>query len=205
MKIGIETDIPPLMYMCIKGNVNLLRKILKYKPEINAVNYEGMNALHLLYLWQCRMDLIDEIAEILMDSGIDVNIKDNDGALVLHHAVKYMPQQPTGREYMSYKRLINNTLNIDSQDNYGNTPFHNACAYCAKVDSLFDAGANIFLKNNDGQMGIDIVGKECLFLSEPKITEYKNYIYEKMLSKIAQQNEIISEKNHVEMGFEYPI
>lgn len=70
--------------------------------------------------------------------------------------------------------LIQNNLNIDSQNIYGNSPVTIACYFnnFSIIQSLVEKKANIYLENNNGEMPLTIAEK----IGNKKIKKYLNIL-----------------------------
>ncbi len=76
----------------------------------------------------------------------DVNVRNERGMSLLHYAIVFSNNE-------MFDLLIENYINVNIQDNFGDTPAH-ICVVNNKLGflkSLIRHGADIFIKNNDGQ------------------------------------------------------
>jgi ankyrin repeat protein len=79
--------------------------------------------------------------EKLLDRGVDINARDNQGKSVLHVSGS-----------ISIKLLISRGADIDAKDNYGQTPLYIAAHGSCNITSelLIRQGADIHVRNNNG-------------------------------------------------------
>ena len=84
--------------------------------------------------------------KLLLDQGVDMNVKDNDGWSALHYAAIYAHTK-------TVKFLLDQGVDINATDNYGRHALHFAAIYAhtETVKFLLDRGVDINVKNNDGR------------------------------------------------------
>ncbi|GKT34241.1 ankyrin repeat domain-containing protein, partial [Aduncisulcus paluster] len=95
-----------------------------------------------------------ERAELLIQSGADVDVEDANGRTVLFDAVKKSKDA-------FYTLLADRVTSVDTQDSYGVTPLMIA-AYemnLSRLEDLLERGASIRLKNKAGENASDIARK----------------------------------------------
>jgi ankyrin repeat protein/SAM-dependent methyltransferase len=146
----------PLHIATLFGNIENLSVILKANPDIDVLNTEGYTPLHLAV----QRPENEETVEILLQHGADTKITDPSGRNALLVSVA------------SYQRgyietLVSRGIDIDSQDNDGNTALHYPLTnvlknnmyllYCKGVlKILMEKGADPHIKNNEGKSPIDL-------------------------------------------------
>jgi len=90
-----------------------------------------------------------EIIKLLLLADIDPNSKNIDGRTILHSAVEAMHWSP--RHMKTVKLLLANPkVDVNAQDNYGDTPLHIATANgnMDAVRELLNHGCDVLLKNS---------------------------------------------------------
>jgi Ankyrin repeats (3 copies)/Ankyrin repeat len=135
---------------------------------------EGYTLLHWVALLG---DTYFKIAELYVENGVDIQMKDNYGQTPLHHAIieKHL-------EIVQY--LVENGVDMETKDDSGFTPLHHAIIemHAEVVQYLVENGANIETKEHCGftplYMAIlknqyDIVS--CL-LKHGADTDFKNVV-----------------------------
>jgi len=146
----------PLHIAVLYRHPENLDEILKMNPDIDATSTEGYTPLHLAVR---RPD--NEIAiGHLLQKGADVNITDPTGKNALLVSV-----DSHQKEYI--KLLVSKGIDINSQDNDGNTALHYlfnkvlenkmyipTCKDITK--SLLEEGADPHLRNNEGKSPMDL-------------------------------------------------
>ncbi len=145
----------PLHIAVLYRHPENLVEILKVNPDIHAINKEGYTPLHLAVRRPDNERTIDH----LLQSGADLNIADHTGKNALLVSVD-SPQ----KGYI--KRLVSKGVDINSQDNDGNTSLHYLfikilgnkmyIPYCKEIAAvLLEEGADPNIKNNEGKSPMD--------------------------------------------------
>ncbi|XP_063923115.1 uncharacterized protein LOC135137411 [Zophobas morio] len=152
-----------------RGNINIVRVLLKKCPNIDLIDQRKMNILHHAtkstidddeILCLCKEKGIDvnaqtekgktalhfackqgkiETIKTLKTLGADVNMRDNEGRNALHHAILSTYENPT-----LITLLKSYDIDLDARNTKGVTPLHLACAE-NKVEmakTLLDLGAD---------------------------------------------------------------
>ncbi len=115
-----------------------------------------------LYLAVCTLNGAKKsIGEIVRDGG-DLAARDAKGRTAVHLAVTYGT---------FYRMLVEDLdLDLDAQDNEGNTPLHLAAHGNRAIDvrALLDHGANAAVLNNEGQRPLDVTMTRTMCAHELK-------------------------------------
>jgi ankyrin repeat protein len=97
----------------------------------------------------------DENVKLLLRNGANVNAKDGDGSTALHSAL-FLKSKPL-KVLNTTKLLVSHGAKLNVKDQYGDTPLHVACSLSRNKDILeivqylVSKGANMRIKNNDGE------------------------------------------------------
>lgn len=99
----------------------------------------------------CRSTSIGyELVKILIENNLNtINAQDKNGKIPLLIDLSLSEKI----DQLDVQLLINNGANLNNQDNYGNTPLHNACnirSLHGAIRILIDNCADINISNNDG-------------------------------------------------------
>jgi ankyrin repeat protein len=130
-----------------------VEKLIKNGPNVNIQDYKGKTAL--FYVQD------EHVAEILLKAGANPNIVDKDGDSILmrYHTNVGM-----------LKKLIQYGVNINIQNNDGETPLINILkrkiAVIDVIELYIDAGADKNIRDKDGLMAIDYLTKNYNHCSE---------------------------------------
>ncbi|XWS33918.1 hypothetical protein CRYUN_Cryun22dG0124100 [Craigia yunnanensis] len=139
----------PLHTLAASGEFYLVDALLKHNVDINAVDKNGLTALHKAIIGKKQA-----ITNYLLRESANPFAHDEDGATLMHYAVN-AASTPT------IKLLLLYNVDIDIQDNDGWTPLHLAVQGRRTdiVKLLLIRGANKMLKNKDGLTPLDL----CLY------------------------------------------
>ena len=126
--IGFNTrdyyGITPFLMLC--SNTSLNPNVLNFAIEKGAnclkASIFSENALHFLFL---NPNPSIELAKILIQNGLDINQKNDNGETPFHYACRF---QTTNKETIT--ELIKNGANIKSKNAERENIFHYACKYC---------------------------------------------------------------------------
>jgi len=122
----------PLIYAVANEQLNAVKALLSYDPDIDIFTFSGESPLHITSMY----DMV-EIGELLIRKGADINIRDNTGCTPLHYSAIY--------NYLYYTDMLiyyNADVNLMSSD--GTTPLL-AAAWAGNAeicDLLLQSGAN---------------------------------------------------------------
>ena len=154
---GFKKTTPYLLSM-IKNDEKydvLLKKVLTYRPNIELQRLDGTNILFDMVLYN---DF--ETLKIIINYGIDLNIKDQRGYTPLMHMVEEGLKIKEKRERESFiERLIyflKYRVNVDVQDNEGRTVIHKAVIAndLVVVEKLLTKKADLSIKDIHGRTAL---------------------------------------------------
>lgn len=134
----------------VNGQFDRLINLINSGGNINETDpYNGDNALIASIIAGDG-----KIADLLMEKGINVKHKNNNGQSPLHIAANY-------GLYDIAKKLLRKGLKVNDKDNGGNTAlmYASAAPYKNMVDLLINSGANIEDKNNQGETPLLIAAR----------------------------------------------
>ncbi|KAI9550242.1 hypothetical protein GHT06_001529 [Daphnia sinensis] len=77
-----------------------MKLVIRSGINVNAKDYNGLNALHYLCRYNSTSNLLDAV-QTLLQSGIDANAKTNDGSNALHYLSRYNSKS-------NFKNLVGN-------------------------------------------------------------------------------------------------
>lgn len=157
----------PLHTLAASGEFFLLDALLKHNVDINAVDKDGLTAIHKAIISKKQA-----IINYLLRNSANPFIRDKDGATLMHYAVQSASSQ-------TIKILLLYNVDINLADHDGWTPLH--LAVQAKrtdiVRLLLIKGADRTLKNQNGLTPLDL----CLYSGR----EMRTYELIKLLKGLA--------------------
>lgn len=98
-----QLRISPLIAACFKGHIDIVKLLIENGANINYQLYNGRTALmYSVLIPKCQL-----VAEILIQYGADINIKDNDGETVLSLLLKkkFHKMKITPKSYLNIKNI----------------------------------------------------------------------------------------------------
>jgi len=119
-----------------------------------------------------RIGDLAEVKRLVIDCGVNPNIRDNDGWTPLHKA------SWNGNPEV-VKLLLEHGADPNIRDNHGFTPLHYAAKDCHVdvVRVLLDHGADPTIRDNDGRTPLEI-GRNCEdFIEELRRRSSKTIVY----------------------------
>ncbi|WRX10513.1 protein of unknown function DUF3447 - like 6 [Theobroma cacao] len=139
----------PLHTLAASGEFYLVDALLKHNVDINAVDKNGLTAVHKAIIGKKQA-----ITNYLLRESANPFVRDEDGATLMHYAVR-TASTPT------IKLLLLYNVDINLQDNDGWSPLHLAVQARRTdiVKLLLIRGADKMLKNKDGLTPLNL----CLY------------------------------------------
>jgi ankyrin repeat protein len=134
-------------------NLESFKILLKKLGNINIQNKDGETFLHKKAF--CGSI---EIVDFLIESGADVNIKDNQGRIPLHLASQ---EYEIGEQ--KTRLLIKSGSDVNAKDKNGSAPIHNATSWGCfsnrtinSIKALIESGADVNIKDNQGKTALHL-------------------------------------------------
>ncbi|XP_047089369.1 ankyrin repeat domain-containing protein, chloroplastic-like [Lolium rigidum] len=136
----------PLHTLAASGDFYLLDNLLKHKVDVNALDKDGLPAIHKAIISKKHA-----IINYLLRNSANPFIYDKDGATLMHYAVQTACNQ-------TIKTLLLYNVDINRPDDYGWTPLHLAVQTQRTdiVRLLLLKGADRTLKTQDGLTPFDL-------------------------------------------------
>ncbi|CAN6296631.1 unnamed protein product [Urochloa humidicola] len=136
----------PLHTLAASGDFYLLDSLLKHNVDINALDKDGLAAIHKAILSKKAA-----IINYLLRNSANPFIQDKDGATLMHYAVQTACSQ-------TIKTLLLYNVDINRPDDYGWTPLHLAVQTQRTdiVKLLLIKGADRTLKTKDGLTPLEL-------------------------------------------------
>lgn len=134
----------PLYWASTRGDSDKVKLLLKYGASPNAGLSVIIGVIHHLELAQESTDFTHankfQIIELLINSGVNLNVKEVDGYSPLHAAARHA----NGQHVLTL--LLEKGLDPSPHNCYGQTPLHDAIAHnhvgCAKILIRYGADLN---------------------------------------------------------------
>lgn len=146
----------PLMRAISAGNLHAFNRLIESKARTSGSSDNGWNVLHLTVDNSAKGDrsVYPDMTTRLLEQGVEINSKTNDGETALHLAVwNNFPD--------AFDLLIKKGANINNANNEGWTPLMRAVVN-KRYNMVFDlisAGAKIYPKNSDGKNALMIASE----------------------------------------------
>ncbi|KAK8716850.1 hypothetical protein V6N13_044145 [Hibiscus sabdariffa] len=168
----------PLHTLAASGDFYLVDALLKHNVDINAVDKNGLTAIHKAIIGKKQA-----ITNYLLRESANPFVRDEDGATLMHYAVS-TASTPT------IKLLLLYNVDINLQDNDGWTPLHLAVQARRTdiVKLLLFRGADKMLKNKDGLTPLDL----CLYSGR----DTRTYELIKLLKQLPKPRSAASSSNN---------
>lgn len=140
----------PLITAATNGQYDRLLKLLENNANINELNPETFDNALMAAIGNGD----EEIANLLLDKGINAKHKNKNNQSALHIASNY-------GLYDTVNKLLKAGLPVNDRDNGGNTPLMYAAASpnTYVTDLLIDNGAKLEDRNSDGETPILIAAR----------------------------------------------
>lgn len=146
-------DLPLIAYAYIFGEHNLVAELIHMGQGIEYKGFRGQGLPSLL-TWQYFGDEYQQLIEMLIAKGLDLNAVDERGDSALHMSIFY-------GDATRVSQLLRLGANVNLADNQGNTALINAVRYgrtdFAKI--LIEAGADLTHKNKQGETAANMADK----------------------------------------------
>lgn len=128
--------------------------LISLKNELNKENINRLSVGSLNLLLNALKHKRDNIAQYLIESGVDINHKDDVGYNALHYLAVY-------ENDLSLAELcLQKGANINATDNYGNSALWTAIFYARGnynyVDCLLRNNADVNVVNKSGKTPLDL-------------------------------------------------
>ncbi|RFU26989.1 hypothetical protein B7463_g9348, partial [Scytalidium lignicola] len=133
----------PLYWAASRGDTAKVRLLLDYGASPNAGLSVITGVVHHFEFERSPLGFTHynrlEVAKMLVEAGVDLTVKENDGYTPLHAAARHAE----GHEFI--KILLEKGLDPSVHNFYGQTPLHDACGqnHVKCVEVLIENGADI--------------------------------------------------------------
>ncbi len=153
---------PPLHNAARMAEPKLIMVLLEYGASLKQQDVHGSSPLHHTANEGYRNPGHIGVAWLLINKGVDVNARDNQGKTPLHFA-----------EANITELLLDAGADVNARDNRGWTPLHSAAHgdRVEKVKLLLEQGANPRLKDNAGNTPLDIARQTTDYPRPPEIIQ----------------------------------
>ncbi len=154
-------------FACLDNNIELVKELIQQGIEINQQDYDGQTALYL------TRDI--DIVKILLDAGANPNLQEKRSKFTpLVYALLWAKKD-------KFNLLVNYT-DLNLKTSFGFT----ALMFAAKFDdlhmieTLINAGADMFIKNNVGEDFYDFLltsSKKVIDKKYPKFIMQRDFAF----------------------------
>lgn len=145
-----DLGLPALIVATVKGHVGIVELLLDAGADPDTTYNYKTPLMFLVSDLVLRGSVIVEMAQLLIEAGADVDVRDLGGDTVLMYAV-------TGGDHPEVVRLLLEAgAEVNAKNNKGYTALEYACYMAGDstvdlVKVLLDAGADVDAKDNEGR------------------------------------------------------
>ncbi|KAF4989083.1 hypothetical protein FGRMN_9369 [Fusarium graminum] len=132
--------------------LKVVRILLELGSKVNARNLKGESCLHILRERHLAGPYAEDVIQLLITYGADINLCDNNGRTPLHPTTRHM-------DLDIFEQLVEQPeSNLNVRDYSGRTPLHYATAIknLVAIGCLIDGGADVNSSDNNGRTPLDI-------------------------------------------------
>ena len=163
----------PLHYACYNGNMKLIKLLINNGADVNLVNNNGLNVLHLA----AQGNQATPIYYFIHKYKMNVNSTDKMGNTSLHWACFF------NNDKVFNFLLLCDKININIKNKNGFTPLHFSVLSrnIKAIKKLITSGGDITIKNNENQTCLNIAYKKNykeikdLLLQSYYLIKYNSY------------------------------
>ncbi len=159
-----------------QNNSKRIKALLKAGADVNARDNDNATPLH----WLAGIDTELEAITALLDAGADPHVKTNSGLYPIHFL-----SMCSNLEVVM--KLLDLGVDVNAQDSTGWTALHYATAWNDNpnvVIALLNAGADVKIKNTDGQIPFDSIRFQQEFENTDAYRILKNASYPPLTERI---------------------
>lgn len=149
-----ENGITPIFWaLGCNNSIEQIKLFIKYHADLNKITFGGETVLHAAC--SCEKGINLDICELLLKSGCNPNIIDDQGFTALHYAIKLNQSDPvfTNHIVKVAKLFIKYGTDLDIKISSGDTVLHTSAklSYCSipLMKVLINGGANTGISNED--------------------------------------------------------
>ncbi len=146
----------PLIFAIENESFEIAKKLIAAGVKTDVKNEFGQTALHLVLLCEgATLKDRDELIQMLLDAGVDVNEPDDDGEVPLHLAFNLEPAQAGAEKIIADLLVAGADPNIANRD--GITPFMVAAIVGAPpiiFNLMLNKGAKVNEQDADGDTAL---------------------------------------------------
>ncbi|QGM48866.1 ankyrin repeat protein [Magpiepox virus] len=169
--IKSKTGFTAFVYATRVKNTDILKYILKYYNGYNDYIYDSYALIEAMYGNNKNIDTIT----ILLDLGLNVDLRNYSGNTVLHVAVEQ-------GNYLITKLLLSRGADPNAENQIGRTSIYRACCYSKIVKLLLVYGARTVIVDKNNCTPINIIKYVLDYHYDPISRRKVNTVYEYMLS-----------------------
>lgn len=162
-----KNGLTPLHYAIIYTNNYAIKTLLDLKVDLEIPSNNGNNVLNVCLLGNPANEEQNLTMGLLINAGANINSQNSFKDTVIHNAITQLVKKFTFvREEIVNILITSKEINLNLQNNYGNTPLHLAIInYGSRgidniIDQMLGKSVDLNIQNNLGQTPLHLIAQK---------------------------------------------